>query len=97
MFDAIEFHKMRKFLASKLRTIVQCTGNPYLANSFRKMAVVVVADVFCRMNRSQASENVSQREISNAHFRPKRNQRELGTKDYSAITKVLEESLQVVF
>ena len=49
MFDTIEFHKMRKFLASKLRTIVQCTGNPYLANSFRKMAIVVVADVFCRM------------------------------------------------
>ena len=33
VFDAIEFHKMRKFLASKLRTIVQCTGNPYLENS----------------------------------------------------------------
>ena len=62
MFDAIEFHKMRKFLASKLRTIVQCTGNPYLTNSSRK-----------------------------------RNQRELGTKDYSAITKVLEEPLQMVF
>ena len=37
---------------------------------------------------------MSQREISNAHFRPKRNQRELGTKDYSAITKVLEEPLR---
>ena len=69
MFDAIEFHKMRKFLASKLRTIVQCTGNPYLANCSRKMALL------CR----------------------KRNQRELGTKDYSAITKVLEEPLQMVF
>ena len=43
VFDAIEFHKMRKFLASKLRTIVQCTGNPYLANSSRKMAIVVVS------------------------------------------------------
>ena len=43
MFDAIDFHKMRKFLASKLRAIVQCTGNPYLANSSRKMAIVVVS------------------------------------------------------
>ena len=43
MFDAIEFHKMRKFLASKLRTIVQCTGNPHLANNSRKMAIVVVS------------------------------------------------------
>ena len=43
VFDAIEFHKMRKFLASKLRTIVQCTGNPYLANSSGKMAIVVVS------------------------------------------------------
>ena len=43
--DTIDFHRMRKFLASKLRTIVQCTGNPYLANSFRKMAIVVVDDV----------------------------------------------------
>ena len=43
VFDAIEFHKMRKFLASKLRTIVQCTGNSYLANSSRKMAIVVVS------------------------------------------------------
>ena len=49
VFDAIDFHKMRKFLASKLRAIVQCTGNPYLANSSRKMAIVVIADVFCRM------------------------------------------------
>ena len=49
MFDAIDFHKIRKFLASKLRTTVQCTGNSYLANSSRKMAIVVVADVFCRM------------------------------------------------
>ena len=37
-----------------------------------------------------------QREISNAHFRPKRNQRELGTKDYSVIAKVLEEPLEVI-
>ena len=49
MFDAIDFHKMRKFLASKLRAIVQCTGNPYLANSSSKWAIVVIADVFCRM------------------------------------------------
>ena len=49
MFDAIDFHKMRKFLASRLRTIVRCTANPYLANSSRKMAIVVVADLFCRM------------------------------------------------
>ena len=49
MFDAIDFHKMRKFLASKLRTIVQYTGNPYLANSSRRMAKVVIADVFRRM------------------------------------------------
>ena len=48
MFDAIDFYKMHKFLASKLRTIVQCTGNPYLAKSSRKMAIVVVADLFCR-------------------------------------------------
>ena len=49
VLDAIDFHRMRTFLASKLRTIVQCTGNPYLANSFRKIAIVVVADLFCRM------------------------------------------------
>ena len=48
MFDAIDFHKMRKFLASKLRIIVQYTGNPYLANISRKMAIVVVTDLFCR-------------------------------------------------
>ena len=48
MFDAIDFYKMHKFLASKLRTIVQCTGNPYLAKSSRKMAIAVVADMFCR-------------------------------------------------
>ena len=54
------------------------------------MAIVVVADVFCRIN-------VRQREIGNAHFSRKRNQRELGIKDYSPITKVLEEPLLVVF
>ena len=48
MFDAIDFYKMHKFLASKLRIIAQCTGNPSLAKSFRKMAIFVVADLFCR-------------------------------------------------
>ena len=54
------------------------------------MAIVVVADVYCRIN-------VRQREKGNAHFCRKRNQRELGIKDYSPITKVLEEPLLVVF
>ena len=48
MFDSIDFYKMHKFLASKLRIIVQCTSNPSLAKIFRKMAIVVVADLFCR-------------------------------------------------
>lgn len=54
-------------------------------------------DMFCPWSRSQASEKVRNREWWNAHFRPQRNQRELDAKDYSAITTVLEEPLQMVF